>query len=153
MSQTKVCLRQISQQWRAKVDTVGLLEQFNYFSRQCHVGSLSPVLTSRAIKEKCLREGSGSQLREGRSSYGLRTLLRMRLENSPRVVLVGLSLLPLARCWRTMTRALNAPLCPLSPSLPLLPLASIQTLTNTLERRSQIQEQIPSLKYTYKYPG
>ena len=109
--------------------------------------------TSRAIKEKCLREGSGSQLREGRSSYGLRTLLRMRLENSLRVVLVGLSLLPLARCWRTMTRALNAPLCPLSPSLPLLPLASIQTLTNTMERKFQIQEQILFLKYTYKYPS
>ena len=107
--------------------------------------------TSRAIKEKCLREGSGSQLREGRSSYGLRTLLRMRLENSLRVVLVRLSLLPLAR-WRTMTRALNAPLCP-PLSLTPLPLASIQTLTNTRERKFQIQEQILFLKYTYKYPS
>ena len=48
-SQTQFCLRQISlsQQWRAKVDTVGLLEQFNYFFRQCHVGWLSPVLAEQ----------------------------------------------------------------------------------------------------------
>ena len=91
----------------------------------CHVGCLVGLPTT--IKEKCLREGSGS----GK----LLCVIAHALENSPSSVEPGAVA---GTHRRTMTRPVNAPQCP-----SLLPLASMQTLdAATFESRFQIREQI-----------